>query len=83
MIIFHYHSSQCIEIINHHVEIFVFIQIIDLEEILLLQTVACARLQIELDVFSLFEGSLECADFLDWAGVQTVDQRAKNRPVNY
>ncbi len=48
-----YHSTETVEVIDDHVEVFAFVEIIDLKEVLSLQPERFTTLQIELDVFTL------------------------------
>merc|ERR1719422_1764053 len=75
------HSTQRIEIVYYHVKVFVFIQIIDLKQILLLQSVVGASLQVHLDVFSLFKWSLQCVNLFYRSWLQAVNEATEDRPI--
>ena len=47
------HATQGEKIVHHHVEVLVFVKIIDLKQILFLQPIGGAGLQVHFDVFSL------------------------------
>ena len=48
-----HHSTETIEVVDDHVEVFAFVEIVDLKEVLSLQPERFTTLQIELDVLTL------------------------------
>lgn len=48
-----YHAAKREQIVHNHVEVLVFVKIIDLKQILFLQPIGSAGLQVHFDVFSL------------------------------
>jgi len=48
-----YHSSEAVEVVDDHVEVFALVEVVDLEQVLSLEAVGLAALQVKLDVLAL------------------------------
>lgn len=58
-------TAQSEEIVDDHVEVLVLVEVVNLEEVLRLEAVGFAGLQVELDILALLKWSLHGVDLLD------------------